>query len=64
MSQIIIIHQILEGIRAKNIEATILFVHSTKPFDSIRRGKMEPILLAYGLPKETIAAIMTQYRHT
>ncbi len=28
------------------------------------RGKMEQILLAYGLPKETVAAIMIFYRNT
>ena len=35
-----------------------------KAFDSIHRGKMEQILLAYGLRKETIAAIMMLYRNT
>ena len=35
-----------------------------KAFDSILRGKMEQILLAYGLPKETVAAIMMIYRNT
>ena len=34
-SQILTIHQILEGVRAKNLEATILFVDFTKAFDSI-----------------------------
>ena len=48
----------------KSQEATILFVDFTKAFDSIHRGKMEQILLAYGLPKETIAAIMMLYRNT
>ena len=33
-------------------------------FDSIHRGKMEPILLAYGIPKETVAAITILYRNT
>ena len=33
----------------KNLEATILFVDFSKAFDSIHRGKMEQILLAYGL---------------
>ena len=33
-------------------------------FVSIHRGKMEQILLAYGLPKETVAAIMLLYRNT
>ena len=30
----------------------------------MHRGKMEQILLAYGLPKETVAAIMMQYKNT
>ena len=36
----------------------------TKAFDSIHRGKMEQILLAYGLPKEAFAAIRFLYRNT
>ena len=43
---------------------TLLFVNFTKAFDSIHRGKMEQILLAYGLPKETVAAITILYRNT
>ena len=50
--------------RKKNLEATILFVDFAKAFYSIHRGKMEQILLAYGLPKETVAAIMMLYRNT
>ena len=42
----------------------MLFVFFTKAFDFIHRGKMEQILLAYGLPKETVAAIMILYRNT
>ena len=63
-SQILTIRRILEGVRAKNLQATLLFVDFTKAFDSIHRGKMEQILLAYGLPKETVAAIMIHYRNT
>ena len=59
-SQILTIRQIL----AKNLQATILFVDFIKTFDSIHRGKMEQILLAYGLPKETISAMMMLYRNT
>ena len=47
-----------------NLEATILFVDFSKGFDSIHRGKMEQILLAYGLPKETVVAIMMLYKNT
>ena len=63
-SQILTIRRILEGVQAKNFQATLLFVYITKAFDPIHRGKMELILLAYGLPKETVAAIMILYRNT
>ena len=63
-SQILTICRILEGARAKNLQATLLFVDFTKAFDSIHRGKMEQILLAYGLPKETVAAITILYKNT
>ena len=63
-SQILTIRRILEGVRAKNLEATILFANFAKAFDSIHRGKMEQILLAYSLPKETVAAIRILYRNT
>ena len=63
MSQILTIHRILEGVCVKKLEATILFVDFTKAFDSIHRGKMDQILFAYGLPKETVAAIMMLYRN-
>ena len=43
---------------------TILFLDFTKAFDSIHREKMEQILLAYGIPKETVAAITILYRNT
>ena len=48
----------------KNLQVTLLFVDFTEAFDSIHRGKMEQILLAYGLPKETVAAITILYRNT
>ena len=63
-SRILTIRRILEGVRAKNLEATILFVDFSKAFDFIHRGMMEQILLAYGLPKKTIAAIMMLYKNT
>ena len=64
ISQILTIRRILEGVRAKNLQATLIFVDFTKAFDSIHRGKMEQILLAYGLPKKTVAAITILYRNT
>ena len=61
-SQILTIRQILESVRAKNLEATILFIDFSNAFDSIHR-EMEQILLAYSLPKENIAAIMMLYKN-
>ena len=46
-SQILTKLWIVEGARAKYLEATILFVDFSKAFDSIHWGKMEQILLAY-----------------
>ena len=63
-SQILTIRRILEGVRAKNLQATLIFVDFTKAFDSIHRGQMEQILLAYSIPKETVAAITILYRNT
>ena len=63
-SQILTIRRILEGVRAKNLQATLLLVDFTKAFDSFHRGNMEQILRAYGLPKETVAAITILYRNT
>ena len=63
-SQILTIRRTLEGVRAKNLQATLLLVDFTKAFDSILRGKMKQILLAYGLPKETLAAITILHRNT
>ena len=57
------IRRILEGVRAKNLEATISFLDFSLAFDSIHRRKMEQILLAYGPLKETVAAIMMLYRN-
>ena len=63
-SQILTICRILEGVRAKNLQKTLIFVDFTKAFDSIHRGKIEQILLAYGISKETVAAITILYRNT
>ena len=63
-SQIMTIRRILEGVRAKNLLVITLFVDFTQAFDSIHRGEMEQILLAYGLPKDTVAVITILYRNT
>ena len=42
----------------------LLFVDVSKDADSIPRGKMEQILLAYGLPRETVSALIMLYKNT
>ena len=48
----------------KKIDAIILFVNFSKAFHTIHSEKMEQILLAFGLPKETDAAIMMLYKNS
>ena len=48
-SQILTIRRILEGVRKKKLQATILFVDFTKAFDSVSRGEIwtNPTWLRY-----------------
>ena len=46
------------------VEVFLVGLGKVYAFDSIHRGKMEQILLAYGLPKEIIATITILYRNT
>ena len=62
--QILTIRRILEGVKSKNLPLTLLFIDFSKAFDSIKRNKMEQILQIYGIPTETIEAIMMLYRNT
>ena len=62
--QTLTVRRIIEGVKARQIPATLLFVDFSKAFDSVHRGKMEKILLAYGIPKEIVTAIMILYRNT
>ena len=64
MDQILTITCILEGVRANNLPAVLLFIDFSKAFDSIHRGKMRDILIAYGIPQETVDAIMMLYQDT
>ena len=63
-SQILTIHQIIENIRAMNLEETLLFVDFSQTFDSMVRERMGQILLIFGLPKESVTVLMFLYRNT
>ena len=62
--QILTIRRLLEGVTAKNLPATLLFIDFSKAFDSIHRGRMKDVLLAYGIPNETVNSIMMLYKNT
>ena len=56
--QILSILPIIEGVRAMNLQATLLFVDFSIVFDSVHRGKMDQILFANGLPKENVTTVI------
>ena len=62
-SQILIISWILEGVGVKTLDAIILFIDSSKAFDSMHKGNIKQILHANGLSKEIVAAIFMLYRN-
>ena len=64
VGQSLTVRRIIEGVKANNLAAVILFVDFSKAFDSIHRGKIAEILQADGIPNETITAIMMLYRNT
>ena len=62
--QILTIRRILEGVKDKNLPLTILFINFSKAFDTINRKKMKEMLIKYGIPEETVNAIMMLYNNT
>ena len=55
--QILTVRRIIEGVKAKHLQSILLFIDFSKAFDSIHRGKMQQILIAYGIPQVTVSAI-------
>ena len=62
VSQILTIRRILDGVCTKKPWHNNI-VDFSDAFNSIHKGKIEQILLANSLPKETIAAIMMLYKN-
>ena len=64
LSQITTLRRLIEGVKSKQLQAVITFVDFKKAFDSIHRGKLMEILLAYGVPKKLVDAIHILYKDT
>ena len=64
VAQILTIRRLIEGMEAKNLEATLIFVDFKKAFDSIHRSKLMEILKAYGIPHQIVTAIEVLYTNT
>ena len=62
--QILTIRRILEGVKDKNLPLTLLFIDFSKAFNTINREMMKIVLIKYGLPSETVNAIMILYKNT
>ena len=60
-AHILALRRLIEGVKHKNLSASITFIDFKKAFDSIHRGKMFKILKAYGIPNELVSAIAKIY---
>ena len=63
-SHVLGLRRILEGARARQITAVLLFVDFKKAFDSLHRGILMKILAAYGVPDRLVDLIDVLYQDT
>ena len=63
-SHIIALRRIIEGAKAKNLKATIVFIDFKKAFDSVHRGLLMKILRAYGIPDDIVRLIERMHEGT
>ena len=63
-SHILALRRIIEGTKAKNLKATMVFIDFKKAFDSVHRGLLMKILKAYGIPDIIVQLIDRVYTGT
>ena len=63
-THILALRRLIEGVKSNNLKSIIIFDDFKKACDSIHHGKMEKILVAYGIPEKLVAAIMKLYEGT
>ena len=64
VGQILTVRRTIEGVKEKNLVASLIFVDFSKAFYSIHRSKMSQIIKSYGIPMKIIIEIMILYRDT
>ena len=62
--QILGLRRVIEGVKNRKLPAVLTFIDFKKAFDSVHRGKMLKILLAYGIPHEIVSLIKLMYEGT
>ncbi|KAL5252408.1 hypothetical protein ACHWQZ_G015245 [Mnemiopsis leidyi] len=63
-SHILALRRIIEGGKAKNLKATMVFIDFKKAFDSVHRGLLTKILRSYGIPDTIVRLIDNVYTGT
>ena len=63
-AHILALRRVIEGVKSRNLKATIVFVDFRKAFDSIHRGRMMEILKAYDILHNLLNAIKVMYSNT
>ena len=63
-AHILALRRLLEGVKEKNLKATLIFINFRKAFDSIHKGKMLKILRAYGVLEQLVSATGLLYTGT
>ena len=63
-SHILALRRIIEGAKAKNLKATMVFIDFKKAFDSVHRGLLMKILKAYGIPEALVRLIERMHNGT
>ena len=61
-SHILALRRIMEGAKAKNLKAIMVFIDFKKAFDSVHRGLLMKILREYGIPEAIVRLIDGIYK--